>query len=147
MAGAIESGGGVKDASSPFRTLCGSALALLFLGSVAQGANDAVPVGYREVALPLIEKHCLGCHGEKTARAGFRIDLLKADFASAEDGRAMEGGDRPDQCRGDAARGKAATRQQTDSGIRGLGQWATARSGTGGQGRRRPDSDAPAQSR
>lgn len=29
---------------------------------------------------PFIEKHCISCHGEAKAKAGFRIDLLQADF-------------------------------------------------------------------
>ena len=51
-----------------------------------EAPKEAVPVvpGFREVALPFIEQHCLGCHGEKKAQAGFRIDLLGPDFAAAK---------------------------------------------------------------
>lgn len=37
--------------------------------------------GFQDVARPFIQQHCIGCHGEKKAQAGFRIDLLTADFA------------------------------------------------------------------
>jgi len=39
---------------------------------------------FREVAQPFIEKNCLECHGEKKAKAGFRLDLLGSDFAGAK---------------------------------------------------------------
>ena len=39
---------------------------------------------YGKVARPFIEQHCLECHGEKKAKAGFRIDLLGADFTAAK---------------------------------------------------------------
>lgn len=67
-----------------FLNMFGGALALMLVGSMAVGApNDGVPVEYREVARPFIEQHCMGCHGEKKAKAGFRIDLLGADFSKA----------------------------------------------------------------
>ena len=40
--------------------------------------------GFREVAQPFVQKHCLECHDEKKAQAGFRIDRLGADFTSAK---------------------------------------------------------------
>jgi mono/diheme cytochrome c family protein len=41
------------------------------------------PKGYDEVAKPFIKQHCLECHGEKTAKAGYRIDLIGTDFSAA----------------------------------------------------------------
>jgi mono/diheme cytochrome c family protein len=38
---------------------------------------------FAKVARPFIERNCLGCHGPDTAKAGFRIDLLDADFSAA----------------------------------------------------------------
>jgi mono/diheme cytochrome c family protein len=46
-------------------------------------AEPAAAKGYREVARPFIEQHCMGCHGTIKAKAGFRIDLLGADFSKA----------------------------------------------------------------
>src|SRR5687767_1883758 len=74
------------------RNLSGSLLALVFFGALARGAPNedptAVPAastkGFREVALPYIEKNCIGCHGEKKAQAGFRIDKLGPDFSAAK---------------------------------------------------------------
>ncbi len=57
---------------------------LALMGAVAtSGPKEATPVapGFRELAQPFIQQHCLSCHGEKKAQAGFRIDLLEADFA------------------------------------------------------------------
>jgi mono/diheme cytochrome c family protein len=59
----------------------------LVLGALALSASDeAVPKGngFREAALPFVEQHCLACHGEKKAQAGFRIDLLGSDFKAAK---------------------------------------------------------------
>ncbi len=53
--------------------------ALAIACDTAKGAPD-----FKEVAQPYIEKHCISCHGEKKAKAGFRIDLLSADFTSAK---------------------------------------------------------------
>ena len=67
-----------------FRFLMLSALALALAGVVADGGpKDATPAvaGFQEVARPFIQLHCLACHGEKKALAGFRIDLLVPDFA------------------------------------------------------------------
>src|SRR5262249_23584670 len=67
------------------------ALAILLVAAMAGGAPkdevraepDAVAGGDQEVARPFIEKHCMRCHGAAKAKAGFRIDLLGADFAKA----------------------------------------------------------------
>lgn len=64
-----------------------SGILLLALAvSIADGApNDATAAAQKEYessARPFIERHCKSCHGEKTAKAGFRIDLLKTDFTA-----------------------------------------------------------------
>src|SRR5665213_586477 len=46
--------------------------------SIAARNDDA----YGKVARPFIEQHCMTCHGAKKAKAGFRIDLLAADFTA-----------------------------------------------------------------
>jgi mono/diheme cytochrome c family protein len=74
----------------PFPSAIAAAAAVLLLLSPVTGApkepgpasSDAAP-GYNELARPFIERHCLDCHGAKKATAGFRIDLLGADFAAA----------------------------------------------------------------
>ncbi len=38
---------------------------------------------YEKSVRPFLEQHCLACHGAKTAKAGYRIDLLGADFTAA----------------------------------------------------------------
>lgn len=59
------------------------ALTALLIGTMTVGApKDVAPAqGYREVALPFLEQHCLKCHGAKSAKAGLRIDLVVAEFA------------------------------------------------------------------
>src|SRR3954454_10120975 len=67
-------------------------IALLLLAFSAAAAAAASPAAemakgspaFREIAQPFIEKNCLDCHGEKKAKAGFRIDQLGADFAGAK---------------------------------------------------------------
>lgn len=48
----------------------------LAIAGLASGAED-----FEDVARPFIEQHCIACHGEKKAKAGFRVDLLETDFA------------------------------------------------------------------
>lgn len=65
-----------------------SLLAVLSTGKAAppSPASEAAKLtpAFREVALPFIEQNCLECHGEKKAKAGFRIDQLGTDFAGAK---------------------------------------------------------------
>src|SRR5688572_20931600 len=70
----------VYAASSPTAAIC--VLLSLAACAAASAAPPETP-GYKEVARPFIERHCLECHGEKKATAGYRIDLLGADFAAA----------------------------------------------------------------
>ena len=80
-----------------FGKVFGTMLTTLFIGAIVVGAaNDAGrnassidssiaarnDDAYGKVARPFIEQHCMTCHGEKKAKAGFRIDLLAADFAA-----------------------------------------------------------------
>lgn len=67
--------------ASPLRRClsAAAAVALLLLTVKAQAASP----GFEELARPFFAKHCLSCHGEKTAKAGYRIDLLSADFSAA----------------------------------------------------------------
>lgn len=46
-------------------------------------AGQTAVAGYREVAKPFFEQHCLSCHGATSAKAGYRIDQLGLDFSSA----------------------------------------------------------------
>lgn len=77
-------------------TMLGGAGVVLLVGIVAAAAPKeetpaasavtpaaASAAGYDGAVRPFIEQNCLGCHGEKTAKAGYRIDLLGADFSKA----------------------------------------------------------------
>ena len=60
-------------------------IALLLVGTVAFGGprDEAIDASeYAKAVQPFVERHCLVCHGEKTAKAGFRMDLLGTDFAA-----------------------------------------------------------------
>ena len=56
-------------------TILAGTLAMLLS---ANFASAAAPLD--SIAKPYIDKHCISCHGEKKAKAGFRIDLLDYDF-------------------------------------------------------------------
>ncbi|MBL8826128.1 MAG: DUF1592 domain-containing protein [Planctomycetaceae bacterium] len=43
-------------------------------------ASAALPEGYESIAKPFIAQHCLSCHGEQKAKAGYRVDLIGTDF-------------------------------------------------------------------
>jgi hypothetical protein len=63
-----------------FRILFLITLAGLPIASAA-GAADADPLGFRREAWPLIEKHCISCHGPKKQKMG--VDFSKmTDLAS-----------------------------------------------------------------
>lgn len=58
--------------------MSGAALAVVCGPAVA--AEPAVP----KVTRAFIDQHCMECHGPKKAKAGFRVDLLGADFTAAK---------------------------------------------------------------
>jgi mono/diheme cytochrome c family protein len=68
--------------------ICAGTVALVLAGPIADGVSKdgtparpvAVAKGFVEIARPFIEQNCLACHGEKKAKAGYRIDLLGSDF-------------------------------------------------------------------
>jgi mono/diheme cytochrome c family protein len=53
------------------------------LGQVREDSPQP-PDLYRTTLQPFLAQHCLGCHGPKTAKAGYRIDLLGTDFAAPQ---------------------------------------------------------------
>jgi hypothetical protein len=53
---------------------------LAALGSLPSQALSKSDLDVR----PFIEQHCMDCHDEDTARAGFRIDLLSTDFTTGD---------------------------------------------------------------
>ncbi|MBT6487833.1 MAG: DUF1592 domain-containing protein [Planctomycetaceae bacterium] len=73
-----------KNGGKLFKTLA-VGFGILAASTVANGGpSDIAPaVGYAELVKPFIERHCLACHGAKTAKAGYRIDLLGTDFSAA----------------------------------------------------------------
>ena len=66
----------------PFASL----IAIVLTGAETRSAPpDDSPVtesAFTETVKPFIEKHCVTCHGAKTAKAGYRIDLLGRDFSA-----------------------------------------------------------------
>jgi mono/diheme cytochrome c family protein len=50
--------------------------------SFAAESSEAA-AGYSEFVRPFVEKHCIACHGAKTAKAGFRVDLVSGNFSAA----------------------------------------------------------------
>jgi hypothetical protein len=60
-------------------------IAILCIAGFCRLSTPAVETkGYREVARPFFEQHCLQCHGPTKAKAGYRLDLLGADFLAAD---------------------------------------------------------------
>jgi hypothetical protein len=57
---------------------------IVFILAAVATADTARADGFDEVARPFIERHCLACHGEKKALAGFRIDQLGSDLTVAK---------------------------------------------------------------
>jgi len=63
---------------------------LLGVGSTGMAADPkavqpqapTIAKGYDEVAKPFLQQYCLSCHGPATAKAGYRIDSIGADFSA-----------------------------------------------------------------
>jgi mono/diheme cytochrome c family protein len=64
--------------------LFGLAATCVGRGVGGPGERAPTPPEYRQIVQPFIQKHCLECHGEKKAQAGFRIDRLSTDFTRAK---------------------------------------------------------------
>ncbi len=60
------------------RTLSGCAVSLVLLCDLPAAGAAEVPAAARA----FIQAHCIDCHDAGSARAGFRIDLLTADFTA-----------------------------------------------------------------
>ncbi len=62
-----------------------SVIAILLVGPTANcESQDQSPAAseYAKSVQPFIARHCLACHAAKTAKAGYRIDLLGSDFTA-----------------------------------------------------------------
>ena len=62
---------------------------LLLAGALTGGPPTAAATPpeksvFEKSVRPFLTQHCLECHGEKQAKAGYRIDLLGADFTAAD---------------------------------------------------------------
>ncbi|MEQ8789138.1 MAG: DUF1592 domain-containing protein [Pirellulaceae bacterium] len=71
--------------ASPLFVPCACTLLIAALGAAPALAAEpsSAQRGYDEIARPFLERHCFECHGEKQAKAGYRIDRLSADFSAA----------------------------------------------------------------
>ena len=69
-------------ALNPPRVTC--AFAFLACAQATGAPADTAANDFQKIARPFIERHCTACHGEKKAKAGFRIDKLGADFSAAK---------------------------------------------------------------
>lgn len=53
----------------------------------------AVPATYAERIAPVLDRHCVVCHGEKKSKAGLRLDSYAAVLRGGEDGAILKPGD------------------------------------------------------
>jgi DNA-binding beta-propeller fold protein YncE len=58
-------------------------LAIVFVSAPAHAEDD---VSFREDLAPILIKNCVGCHGDKTAESGFRLDSFTRAFEKGESG-------------------------------------------------------------
>ncbi len=56
----------------------------LILAMLVVCAASAAGSSFKESVKPLLEAHCVECHGEDTQKAGLRLDVLPADFRSGK---------------------------------------------------------------
>ncbi len=74
-----------------FKILCGMLITFAYCFIAMAATKEELvpklfnpPTGYKEIIQPFVTKHCLSCHGEKSAKSGFRIDQLSSDFSVAK---------------------------------------------------------------
>jgi hypothetical protein len=67
-----------------------------------RGPKSQAAAGYAAHIRPFLDRHCIGCHGADSAKAGLRLDSLAPEFSSADKGRLwlkvlerLEAGDMP----------------------------------------------------
>jgi hypothetical protein len=51
--------------------------ALCILGVLTDAARGEVPVSFRKDIAPLLQRRCAACHGEDSAKGGYRLDTFK----------------------------------------------------------------------
>lgn len=61
--------------------------------TVMAGAARAKDVTYASDIRPVFEASCIGCHGEKKAKAKLRLDSLEGVLKGSEDGKVVIAGD------------------------------------------------------
>jgi hypothetical protein len=61
--------------------------------AVMAGAVSAKDVTFASDIKPLFERSCIGCHGEKKAKAKLRLDTLEGVLKGSEDGKVVIAGD------------------------------------------------------
>jgi len=66
---------------SRFISVAALFVALCF-GTCSSRAADGAPGDFKAAILPLLEKHCVACHGADMAEASLRLDTLAPEFAS-----------------------------------------------------------------
>ena len=62
----------------PFHHLLAHSAALILAGATGIAAPDPI----KSTIQPFLDEHCIDCHDEDTARAGFRLDTLGHDFTA-----------------------------------------------------------------
>ncbi|MGA0133419.1 MAG: c-type cytochrome domain-containing protein [Opitutales bacterium] len=56
-------------------------------------APPSAPDDYRDVIQPILESHCVGCHGAKKVKGKLRMDSVEAMLKGGEEGPALVHGD------------------------------------------------------
>ncbi|MFT5526817.1 MAG: mono/diheme cytochrome c family protein [Pirellulaceae bacterium] len=63
-----------------------SAFAILLATTMANAkppdGTSTAAIGYAGTVKPFVTRHCVACHGAKTAKAGYRIDRIGSDFTA-----------------------------------------------------------------
>jgi hypothetical protein len=59
---------------------------LVGFGAPADSSKPKVDAADKHIR-PFLDKHCIGCHGEDSPKAGLRLDTLPADFAAVDKAR------------------------------------------------------------
>ena len=67
----------VNTAIPPITSIVAFVLAAVIFGAaVASGASGSPAVSFKKDVAPLLQRRCVTCHGEESAKGGYRLDTF-----------------------------------------------------------------------
>ena len=78
------------------RLNCRATVLCLVMGGWGGATASAEPTFFRARVAPILEKHCVGCHGAEKHKAGLRVDTFEHVLRGGEAGKVIKPGNAKD---------------------------------------------------